>query len=85
MAFHVSTNPGVLESLCGWQVLELQDRVLCWGCTESGDGRCDAPSSDLGTETPSSTDETEDRSHCCSYDWFVVSAIFDSNVCAGIR
>ena len=73
VAFHVPTNRGVLGSLRSWQMLELQDRVLCWRRTESCDGRCDASPSDLGTKTPSSANEAKNCSDYCAYDRFVVS------------
>ena len=84
MAFHVQAKSGVLGPLCAWPMLELQDHVLCWGYTKPCDGRCDAPSSYLGTEAASFTDEAKDRGHCCSYDGFVVSFILNSNGCGGV-
>jgi len=76
MAFHVSANEGVLGRLRSGKMLEFQKRVPCGWSIQCCDGCCDAPSSNLGTETSSFAEEAEDRSNSCSYDRFLVSFIF---------
>jgi hypothetical protein len=75
MAFHVPPDQRILGPQYPWQMLRLQSCVPCRRSNECCDRCSDASFTNLGSETSSSSEETENWDYSHSHDGFVVSVV----------